>query len=522
METINCIDPVLIINPKITDISLRASSYFIDGVEYRIDDEQRYRIASGDKPSQVLRLPYVKQLSGRSDAEMKRLDNFLDGSFFVDKDGVINYIWVRVPCGHCAACVSSKISSYVQRCQFALEQSKVPAYFTTLTFNPEHYPKEYNRRDIQLFQKKLKSALRNFKSYIIDHFIPDYDGSPDDIKFIYSGEVGHKGKFHIHCIIFGLPFIGKNSGHNFYLIKKLVQYAWRDAVRLPNGRYQDFVSYLRRYPKAFKQPKGYDPASKGYTQMSELKGSSAVLYALKYAFKHYDEHKLSLDECDYHYDKNVFVGASTLLGVSFVQSFREYLLNSNDSFLRYTSVINNQLNEVQLSKYYLDKLFPSESKLIPVEHRRAIVNVMQCCASVCSSSAPRYYKALALSYRLAAEVDFAPLAIEYYLIRHDKEHLRPDVFDYNATYIEDGLEFIYPVKREHSGIIEEWQYTFQLLEKSFFYLRDHPLDFDCINKQLLDRSKFFNRFKHRSFSEVCQSARKFEERRTEIQSKAIL
>lgn len=521
METINCIDPVIIINPKIDEFALRASSYFIDGVEHRIDDEQRYRIASGDKVSSVLRLPYVKNLDNPSDDALKRLDEFLDGSFFVDKYGVINYIWVRVPCGHCAACVSKKINSYVQRCQFALEESRVPAYFTTLTFNSEHYPKEYNRRDIQLFQKKLKSAFRNFIPYVKEHFRPDFNGCPDDIKFIYSGEVGKQGKFHLHCIIFGLPFIGKNFGHNFYLLKKLVQYAWRDAVRLPNGRYQDFVSYLRRYPKAFNQPKGYDNASKGYTQMSELNGSSAVMYALKYAFKNYDKSKLTLDECDY--DKNVFVGSSTLLGVKFVQSFRDYLLDSNDNFLKFTSVINNQLNQVRLSKYYLDKLFPSESKLIPVKHRRAFVNVMQCCSSVCfSSKVPRYYKALALSFKLAAEVDFAPLAVEYYLIRHDKEHLRPDVFDYNATYIEDGLEFVYPKLCDNDGVIEEWQFTFDLLEKSFNYLRDHPLDFDSINKQLVERSKFFNRFQKRSYTEICQSARKFEERRTEIQSKAII
>lgn len=514
METINCIDPVLIINPKIDEFALRSSSYFLDGVEHKIDDEQRYRIASGDKVSSVLRLPFVKNLENPSDVALKRLEEFLDGSFFVDKFGVINYIWVRVPCGKCAACISKKINSYVQRCQFALEESRVSAYFTTLTFNPEHYPKEYNRRDIQLFQKKLKSAIRNFIPYVKEHFRPEFNGSPDDIKFIYSGEVGKQGKFHIHCIIFGLPFIGKNSGHNFYLLKKLVQYAWRDAVRLPNGRYQDFISYLRRYPKAFNQPKGYDFASKGYTQMSELNGSSAIIYALKYAFKNYAE-----DDND----KNLFVGCSTLLGVKFVQSFKEYLLDSNDNFLKFTSVINNQLNQVRLSKYYLDKLFPSESKLIPVKHRRAFVNVMQCSSSVCfSSKAPRYYKALALSYKLAAQVDFAPLAIEYFLIRHDKEHLRPEVFDYNASYIEDGLEFAYPKLLESNEIVEEWQYTFDLLEKSFNYLRDYPLDFDSINKQLLDRSKFFNRFQKRSYTEICISARKFEERRSVLQSKAVL
>lgn len=92
---------------------------------------------------------------------------------------------VQVPCGKCLACLHNSRSEWIFRLEQEFKYSK-GALFVTLTYDDKHYPGELQKRDVQLFMKRLRKA----------------DGT-NSVRYFAVGEYGSKsGRAHYHILLF--------------------------------------------------------------------------------------------------------------------------------------------------------------------------------------------------------------------------------------------------------------------------------------------------------------------------------
>lgn len=92
---------------------------------------------------------------------------------------------MQLPCGGCTGCKKAKAQAWTLRCLLEMQDHK-EATFVTLTYDENCLPETLQRRDLQLFIKKL----RRRKS--------------DKLRFFACGEYGEKRhRPHYHAILFG-------------------------------------------------------------------------------------------------------------------------------------------------------------------------------------------------------------------------------------------------------------------------------------------------------------------------------
>ena len=92
-------------------------------------------------------------------------------------------VYMSVPCGKCVACKKKYIQDWTTR---LIDESKTNGrhYFLTLTYAVE--PKTYQKRDIQLFLKKLRNYGKSIK-----------------LRYFVVGERGEQhNRVHYHAILF--------------------------------------------------------------------------------------------------------------------------------------------------------------------------------------------------------------------------------------------------------------------------------------------------------------------------------
>lgn len=110
---------------------------------------------------------------------------------------------MTVPCGYCIGCRLERSRQWAMRC---LHESKLhdKNCFLTLTINPKNMNQRghesLDKRDIQLFMKKLKSHVRRNEG----------KKAARNIRFYHCGEYGpSKGRAHYHVLLFGYDFKDK-------------------------------------------------------------------------------------------------------------------------------------------------------------------------------------------------------------------------------------------------------------------------------------------------------------------------
>ena len=485
---VNCQSPVLILSSKAYEYSLNCDCYFVDGHKFFINAHQKSDILSGEKVSKVLGLPYVQNITkkdGWTDAQFcaarHRLDNFLNDSFFLSNNGECHPIWEFVPCGHCDACLNKKLTSYLQRAEFAYQECKSDCYFVTLTYNDCHLPKDGQpcRRDVQLFFKRLRKCF-----------------SDATIKYVYASEQGKLGRTHYHTVIYGLPVLDKNEPRQRYLINKYIQYCWREPERL-NGRYMSFKEYIKKYPKAFCQPKGYDSKQYGFPNVELIDGGKVVSYVLKYAFK--DSFRSGEDQ-----NVNNFKSVSSNLGLGFLQPFVKFIKSSPDGKFSYAPFDNpTNIKSVSLCGYYLKKLFPSKSELIPADFRKSYFNVHYLANYIYNHPlATPSLKSGAMSTLIYLTQRFPIMPLFNYTYESYKPKHLTDVA-INTTF--DNLR-------------DDCVALAQCFQKCLEY----DFNIDEINQKLYEREVFFNKMKSRTDGQIADVGKNF--RRTLIinHSKSIL
>lgn len=157
---------------------------------------------------------------------------------------------VFFPCGKCSACLESRRSAWVSRCRLEslLHTSNS---FVTLTYNDRDLPKDRlcNKRDIQLFLKKLRNAGRD-NGFLLPSF-----------RYICVGEYGLKyGRPHYHMIVFGVDMLSRS---------------WLPSLALWKQGYPVFTSSVLS-----------DCWSKGFVTVDQLTDKS-LRYVSKYVTKQF-------------------------------------------------------------------------------------------------------------------------------------------------------------------------------------------------------------------------------------------
>lgn len=94
---------------------------------------------------------------------------------------------LHLPCGGCLGCRTSAAKAWALRCHLELQQHD-SAVFSTLTYDRDKLPPTLQKRDLQLWIKRVRKAL----------------GPARPIRFFASGEYGEqRGRPHYHALVFG-------------------------------------------------------------------------------------------------------------------------------------------------------------------------------------------------------------------------------------------------------------------------------------------------------------------------------
>lgn len=97
---------------------------------------------------------------------------------------------MQLPCGQCLGCREAKAKEWALRCRLEL-QEHAGAAFTTLTYDEKNVPPTLNKRDLQLFLKRLRKRYAR-------------QSPTRNVRFFACGEYGETtGRPHFHAILFG-------------------------------------------------------------------------------------------------------------------------------------------------------------------------------------------------------------------------------------------------------------------------------------------------------------------------------
>lgn len=363
LKDCNCSQPRLIFNPNFKDLILSCDYLYLNSQRIFIEPVQRYCILNGDTIAKVFHIcPPQPPLQDDLDDSW---ENYVNSCYFVNSDsGDCFPLFQLVKCGKCDACLASKLNGYLQRSRFALLESERPALFLTLTYNSYHVPYHgVNIRHIQLFKKRLKQLITRYFS----------SDDASKLKFICVSEYGkYNHRPHYHVLVYGFPIILNDVTLRYHMI----QYCWRESYKLSNGRWYSFDEYRKDYPKVFKRPPNYDPFSFGFINLSEVDSMKQVGYVLKYQLKDNEfKHKHWFDGVTMHPN---FLTVSENLGLDYVLKYSDSILDSKDSKFTYHDWTTNTVVNCDLCGYYLKKLFPSFSSLIPCDLRKNFRQMASC------------------------------------------------------------------------------------------------------------------------------------------------
>lgn len=361
-----CSSPKVIPHPSLKDWILFCDMIHFPWGTDPISPEERYAILDGSSVYKVFKLPVFTIPSlgvifdgcRRTDTDYDyqvrstygMLSYSINNYYLVDStSGEMFPLFLVVGCGKCEYCKEKSVMSLQQQVKFQFLQSVGRSVFVTLTYNDLYLPSDgVNKKHVQNFKKR-------FKQLVARCYNPDV---ARDIKYIFTSEYGHNNERpHYHGLIYGIPVDLSDELVYYYLM-----FCWRDNIRLSDGRYYSFNQYKIDYPQIFKRPEYYDPYSYGFINLQFVNSSWDASYIFKYQFKD-DSHPVG---------KNPnFLLRSNNLGVDFVSKFKQSILDSNDGKLTYMDFTKNELKSVTLCSYYVHKLFPKLSDLLPSRFRSA-------------------------------------------------------------------------------------------------------------------------------------------------------
>lgn len=308
---------------------------------------------------------------------------FCDQFFAITDYGLVVDFFVAVPCRTCSACRCLMVNSIRQRILFAIQETRTKPLFVTLTYNDAHLPcgRQVFRVDVQKFLKRLRRYLeRHYDARIKVYYVSEYTPVTN--------------RPHYHLLIFGFPYLAKDAVLNQFMRYHLIQYCWRE----PDVR-MSFRQYRIKFPMVFKRPKDYDPCSFGYVDLVEVCSLGVVNYLCKYFHKNVDDLREyeTHDPLASHPDKLIkhkskyfrkdftrrnFRGCSINLGVDFVRSH----VKKSSNEITFTDWLTRRVQSLRICGYYMQKLYPSLSRLVPIQVRNAYRYSLQAISDILNSN----------------------------------------------------------------------------------------------------------------------------------------
>lgn len=146
---------------------------------------------------------------------------------------------VIIPCGHCIGCRLELSRQWAIRCMMEAKEHDENC-FVTLTYNNENLPEDMSvdKREVQLFMKKLRKKLFKEKGIRIRHFL--------------CGEYGDKfSRPHYHLCIFGYDFPDKillERGEDYIICQsEELENIWRKGFCVVGALTFESAAYVARY-----------------------------------------------------------------------------------------------------------------------------------------------------------------------------------------------------------------------------------------------------------------------------------
>ena len=323
MKQCICESPVIIRNPKLKELLISYRCYRTPMGDFYVDDltAVRYheRFPKGEFSPKRMRVTH---------------ENIGDYLVYDDITGVCYPMFIEVPCGKCVICRESKSLSWQFRAVAESVTSKNNVYFVTLTYSDKYKPsKGVCKEALQLFMKRLRIRLER-------------SGCTQNIKYFACGEYGTRSKRpHYHLILWNFPDDDKVHFPNITSILDFIERCWSVPMHDSKGKWL----YSANDGKLMYEQLGF--------AMCKTCDSGAYSYVMKYMRK---EKKAPEGMNEGFYLSSKGVGKAYCEKYeSFYREHPEHLEISVFDPLR-----GEQLT-CPLPKYYVDKYFPSLSKLIP-------------------------------------------------------------------------------------------------------------------------------------------------------------
>lgn len=155
------------------------------------------------------------------------------GITFQMREGYIDQP-VEVPCGQCIGCKIQKARQWALRCthEATLHDRNC---FITLTYNDDNCPNTLDKRELQLFLKRLRKEI-----------------APQRIRHFAVGEYGEQfARPHYHLIIFGYDFTDKTywsgTGERTQYRSKTLEKLWKHGFSTAGTVTTASAQYVAQY-----------------------------------------------------------------------------------------------------------------------------------------------------------------------------------------------------------------------------------------------------------------------------------
>lgn len=229
--------------------------------------------------------------------------------------GEICPIYMCVPCGKCVLCRDKKICDWKARAFCECSTSGNIPYHFTLTLNNEHLTDGLVKSDLQKFFKRLRSYL-------------EYHGYDNKIKYAACGEYGEqKHRPHYHVILWNLPHL--TSTQLLHIIEK----CW----------------------------------DKGFVYIRSA-DAKRIGYVLKYINKE--------GHCPEGKEPPFFTSSKrTAIGYEYLMDNIQYFIENPSLNFEVYDPFTGSLKRFGLPQYFIRKIYPTLSTLIPKEIRDSFIRM---------------------------------------------------------------------------------------------------------------------------------------------------
>lgn len=340
MRTVPCLHPQVIFNRSVENLIYLCDQIHIGNRTLDLNPPLLEKW-SKDFPYKIFTSHQHRLQKVVDSADYGTIPSVFNDFYIVDSDGLMFDLFILVPCRHCLLCNYLRKMHYVSLISNETQLHKSKPYFILLTYNNDSLPsdRQLHYEDVQNFFKRLRWLVHE----------RGLDDPDESFRYFAVGEYGGvNGRPHYHIILFGLNSsnFGPTPSYKKNLLKMIIRYCWRNTSRGFDNL--SFDEYCAKFSEELaKREDNFitnDKLSKGMSNIKPMDTSAAVFYVTKYVLK-----------------QHLRIYKSINMGVQFVAQFMDSIRQTGT--FSYRDKFSDKIVEnVKVSPYYLNKLFPLPSK----------------------------------------------------------------------------------------------------------------------------------------------------------------